>query len=232
MVFMTMPFTVEQFLGVFVAYNARIWPYQIVFLMLGLVSVVALWREWLRSERIIPAILALMWAMNGIGYHFLFFATINPVATLFVVFFGIQAVLFAITALLVTNMRFEIGRDFRTLFGTGFITYAMIIYPLVGIWAGHGLMKGPMFGVAPCPTTIFTIGVLLMARGRWVAWLAIIPFLWSLVGILAVTQLEMLEDFVLPIAGVTLLIASFAGAARFSRRSSRACGRPRAHRFP
>jgi hypothetical protein len=46
-----------------------------------------------------------------------------------------------------------------------FIIYALLIYELLGYWAGHGLMAGPMLRVAPCPTTIFTIGVLLLARG-------------------------------------------------------------------
>jgi hypothetical protein len=63
-----------------------------------------------------------------------------------------------------------------------------------------------MFGVAPCPTTIFTIGMLLLARGRWIAWLSIIPFLWSLVGLAAALQLGIPEDFVLPLAGVVLMI--------------------------
>ena len=50
-------------------------------------------------------------------------------------------------------------------------------------------MTGPLFGVAPCPTTIFTIGMLLLARGGWVVWLSIIPLLWSLVGLAAALQL-------------------------------------------
>lgn len=204
---MNPPFTIEQFLGVFVAYNATIWPVQIVALVLGLVAIAALWREWPIAARLIPAILALMWAVNGIGYHFLFFAAVNPAAPLFAAFFVVQSILFAASALSPTGMRIEIGRDVRTALGAGFVVYAMAVYPILGIWAGHGLMKGPMFGVAPCPTTIFTIGMLLMARGRWVAWLAIIPFLWSLIGLAAALQLGMPEDLALPLAGATLLIA-------------------------
>jgi hypothetical protein len=102
-------------------------------------------------------------------------------------------------------MRFQTGRDFRTLVGAGCITYAMAVYPIIGIWSGHGPMKGPMFGVAPCPTTIFTIGILLLARGRWVAWLSVIPILWSLVGLAAALQLGIPEDFGLPVAGGALL---------------------------
>jgi Family of unknown function (DUF6064) len=204
---MTAPFSIEQFLAVFAVYNAAIWPVQIVAFVLGFIAIAALWRKWLIAARLIPAILALMWAVNGIGYHFLFFAKINPAAPLFAGFFVAQAILFAINAISPTALRLETGRDFRTMVGAGFIAYAMSIYPIIGNWAGHGLMKGPMFGVAPCPTTIFTIGMLLMARGRWVTWLAIIPVLWSLIGIAAAWQLGILEDIALPVAGVALLTA-------------------------
>lgn len=40
----------------------------------------------------------------------------------------------------------------------------------------------PAFGVAPCPTTIFTVGVLMTGPWRMVRWLLAVPFLWALVG--------------------------------------------------
>jgi hypothetical protein len=203
---MTAPFTIAQFFGIFAAYNAAIWPMQFAADVLGLTGVVSLWRKWPTTSRLVPAILAIMWAVNGIGYHFLFFSAINPAAPLFACFFVAQAILFAANALSPTRMRFQTGRDFRTVGGSVLIAYAMVVYPICGWWAGHGLMKGPMFGVAPCPTTIFTIGVLMLARGRWVAWLAIIPVLWSLVGLAAAVQLDMQEDFGLPVAALVLVV--------------------------
>jgi hypothetical protein len=203
---MNPPFTLAQFLGVFVEYNAAIWPTQIVSYILGLTVVVALWQRWPIASRLIPLLLALMWAINGIGYHYLFFSSINPIAPVFAGFFVTQALLFIASAVLAKDTRFEIERNFRTIAGVSFVVYSMLFYPVLGIWAGHGLMKGPMFGVAPCPTTIFTIGILLLVRGRWVAWLSVIPFLWSLVGVAASLQLGIPEDIGLPVAGVILVI--------------------------
>jgi hypothetical protein len=200
------PFTIEQFLGVFVAYNAAIWPTQIVAYVVGVIAVAAVWSRQPASSRVIPSVLALMWAMNGIGYHYLFFAEINPAAKLFAGFFVVQAILFVANAVVANHIRFEIGRNFRSIAGAAFIIYAMLIYPVLGLWAGHGLIAGPMFGVAPCPTTIFTIGMLLLARGRWIAWLSIIPFLWSLVGLAAALQLGIPEDLGLPVAGVVMVV--------------------------
>ena len=214
---MNTPFTIEQFLGVFVAYNAAIWPAQIVAYVLGLIAITTLWMERLLAYRLVLSILALMWAWNGIGYHFLFFSSINPAAKVFAGFFVLQAILLAASAVLQHNLRFEIGRDLRSVSGLAFIVYALLIYPLLGVWVGHGLMAGPIFGVAPCPTTIFTIALLLLARGRWVAWLSVIPILWSLVGLAAAVQLGIPEDLGLPVAGVLLL--TFLGIAFYHDRS-------------
>lgn len=200
---MTTPFTVAEFLGVFAAYNAAIWPAQIAAYVLGVAAVVALW--W-QQPRLILSILAVMWLWNAISYHYLFFSAINPAAPLFAGLFVLEAVLLAACAVATNSVSFRIDRDFRTAAGITFVTFAMILYPVLGLWAGHGFMAGPMFGVAPCPTTIFTLGMLLLARGRWVVWLSVVPILWSAVGLAAALQLGMVEDLALPLAGFLLLL--------------------------
>jgi len=200
------PFSIEQFFGVFVGYNSAIWPAQIAAYVLGLIAVAAVWWRRPAASRVITSVLGLMWVLNGIGYHYLFFAEINPAAKAFAGFFVVQAALFVASTMVASDLHFKIDRNFRSVAGAAFIIYATLIYPVFRIWAGHGLMAGPMFGVAPCPTTIFTIGMLLLARGRWVLWLSIIPFLWSLVGLAAALQLGIPEDFVLLLAGIVLMI--------------------------
>lgn len=207
---MNPPFTIEEFLGVFAAYNMAIWPAQIIAYALGLIAVAAVLLGWLAASPLIFLILALMWAWNGIAYHLVFFSTINPAAPLFAALFVSQAILLAISAVTAKGLRFDTGLNFRSIAGFAVIAYAVLIYPVLGALAGHGLMAGPMFGVAPCPTTIFTIGLLLLARGRWVIWLAIIPLLWSLVGFAAAWQLAIPEDFGLGLAGLVLALVLIA----------------------
>ena len=201
---MTPPFTIADFLAVFAAYNAAIWPFHLVAYALGLVAVAAIFVPRSGLVRLAFAALAILWAFTGIGYHLMFFATINPIAPVFAAFFVPQGILLLASAMLPGNLRLHLGHDFRSIAGLVTIVYALAIYPVLGIWAGHGLMAGPMFGVAPCPTTIFTIGVLLIARGTWVIWLSIIPFLWSLIGLAAAIQLGIPEDLAMPVAGVFL----------------------------
>jgi hypothetical protein len=66
-------------------------------------------------------------------------------------------------------------------------------------------MNGPLFGIAPCPTTIFTIGVLLMASDRLTLWLSIIPIAWALIGTSAALFLGVPEDLGLAVAVIALL---------------------------
>ena len=135
------------------------------------------------------AALAILWSVNGIGYRLMFFAPINPIAPVFAAFSVLQAVLLLASATQPGDQRPR--RDFRSIAGLMTIVHALAIYPVLGLWAGHGLMAGPMFGVAPCPTTIFTLGILMIARGRRVVWLSIIPVLWSLIGLSGAVQAAM-----------------------------------------
>ena len=208
---MNPPFTIDAFLGVFVAYNRAIWPTQIAAYILGAIAAATLWMNPSRASALILSVLAVLWAWNGIAYHFLFFAEINPVAKLFAGLFVLQAILFVMSGFVANAIHFEMNRSVRSVAGAAFIIYAMVAYPILGLWAGHGLMKGPMFGVAPCPTIIFTIGILLMARGPWMSWLSIIPLLWSLIGLAAAVQLGIPEDLGLAVAGLVLLVVIAAG---------------------
>lgn len=209
---MNLPFTTDAFLAVFAAYNSAIWPFQIVAYGLGLVVVAALIKPRETLMRFAFAALAIYWAFTGIGYHLMFFAPINSIAPLFAAFFILQGVIFLATAVHPGALQLRVGPDVRSIAGLLIIVYAMAVYPVLGVIAGHGLMAGPMFGVTPCPTTIFTLGILVIARGRWVAWLSIIPVLWSLIGLSAAIQLGISEDLGMPVAGA-LLVAMLAATA-------------------
>jgi hypothetical protein len=76
-----------------------------------------------------------------------------------------------------------------------------MIYPTLGYFLGHIYPKSPTFGL-PCPTTIFTFGLLLWTDVKLPKTILIIPFLWSLVGFTAALTLGILEDTGLLVSGV------------------------------
>ncbi|MDH3195550.1 MAG: DUF6064 family protein, partial [Hyphomicrobiales bacterium] len=73
--------------------------------------------------------------------------------------------------------------------------FAALLYPLWGWLAGHAWPQTPMFGVAPCPTTIFTVGVLLLGPWHAVRWLLVVPALWTVIGGSAAILLNVPQDF-------------------------------------
>ena len=67
---------------------------------------------------------------------------------------------------------------------------------------GHGYPRSPSFGVAPCPTTIFSFGLLRLTSAKVPRSVLVIPFLWSLLGFTASFLLGVPEDIGLVVAGV------------------------------
>ena len=89
------------------------------------------------------------------------------------------------------------------------IIYALVLYPLLGWLSGHIYPRNPTFG-APCPVTIFTLGLLLWARPP--AWIIGIPVGWALVATSASWFFGVLEDLALiPAAAVVIGISSMSG---------------------
>ncbi len=80
-----------------------------------------------------------------------------------------------------------------------------MLYPVLNAAQHQTLLRAPTFGV-PCPTTIFTMGVLLLAARGWS--LAVIPLAWSVIGGSAAVLLGVWADYMLPIGGVLLALHS------------------------
>lgn len=198
---MQLPFTNEQFFGVFRLYNSTVWPAQFFLALLAMLAIVfiALRRPW--SGAAVSAILALLWVWLGAAYHLAFFGRINPVAYGFGALSIVGGVLFAWHGVICRRFEFALERSFRTGLGIALLAFALVVYPLWSTLAGHGYPELPTFGL-PCPTTIFTIGVLALASGARLRAVLAVPILWSLVGGQAAFLLDVKPDLGLLVAGV------------------------------
>ena len=200
-----LPFTREQFLAVFATYNGSVWPAQIIAYVVG-IGIVALlsWRS-ARSGRFIAAGLASMWLWTGIAYHGLFFSAINDAALAFAALFVIEAALLAYFGVVRTDLRFGPPTDAPGWLGAAFVAYASIVYPALGLLTGHTYPEMPMFGITPCPVTLFTFGMLLLTTARVSAWLLVVPLVWSLIGGSAAFALSIPQDWVLLFSGLVVV---------------------------
>lgn len=198
---MNLPFTTEDFLQVFENYNLSVFPAQIFFNILAVLMIFLAVKRIKYSDKIIGFSLGFLWLWIGIVYHLVFFSKINPAAVFFAAIYILQGLLFIYFAGLKKDLNFSFSKDLMGLTGALFMLYALIIYPLLGILFGHTYPHNPTFGL-PCPTTIFTFGLLLWSKERVPLYLTIIPLIWSLIGSSAAVKLGVLEDTGLLIAGV------------------------------
>lgn len=198
---MKLPFTVEQFMKVFESYNQAIWPMQIVAYILGLVALYLLAKKVSIANRVISSILAVFWIWMGVVYHISYFSEINEVAIVFGAFFIVQGILFIIFGVIKQGIVFDYKIDKNTIVGGILIAYALVIYSAIGMILGHIYPSAPIFGVAPCPTTIFTFGLFLFTK-KLPKMVVIIPLLWSVIGFTAALKLGVREDIGLLLAGL------------------------------
>jgi hypothetical protein len=198
---MNLPFTLSQFLGVFQAYNLAIWPLQILAYLLGLAMVYLVVKKSPYSNQLTSGGLSLMWLCVGILYHITYFSAINKAALIFGTVFVIQAIIFLVFGVIKPKMNYAVKSDAYSYIGLFFILYAMVIYPILGYLFGHIYPQSPVFGVTPCPVTIFTFGILLLSD-RVPGYVIIIPFIWSLFGFSASSTLGIKEDIGLIVAGL------------------------------
>ncbi len=198
---MQLPFTIDQFLSVFKTYNESVFPLQIVFYLIAFSCVYLLFKPIKNNGKIISAALSFFWLWIGIFYHLMFFTTINKAAYLFGLLFIIQGILFGIYGVLKGNITFEYQNNIFNYVGIIFLAYGLIVYPILGHLFGHQYPYSPTFGL-PCPTTIFTFGVLLFINRKISVLTIIIPLVWSIIGFGAALKLTIHEDYGLLIAGV------------------------------
>ena len=69
------------------------------------------------------------------------------------------------------------------------------------MWSEHRYPEIPMFGITPCPVTIFTFGLLLLTTTPVSRWLLVIPVFGSLVGGSAAVVLGVTQDWLLLMSG-------------------------------
>ena len=197
-----LPFTSTQFFAVFSEYNIAVAPAQVVLLAVA-VAIIAAGR-W-RPVAMWPGLaLGVLWIWMGVVYHVTFFAPINPAAYAFALAFVVQGMSLALLAAQ-GALRFAIPRDpLPRWTGAALLVYALVAYPLIGYAAGQRYPQLPTFGV-PCPTVIFTFGMLAWTVTPVSPFALVIPVLWAMIASTAAMQMGVVQDWALPLAAAVLL---------------------------
>jgi hypothetical protein len=220
---MQLPFSVEQFFAVFRVYNETVWPAQSFLLALALLAIVLVVFPRRRSGVGVSAILAFLWGWLGLAYHWAFFTAINPLAYVFSAASVAGAVVFLWQGMVRQKLQFRLARNARTAAGLLLLFYALAIYPAWAVYSGHRYPAMPTFGL-PCPTTLFTMGMLAFLVAPYPRSALFIPVLWCVVGAQGAFLLAVPEDLGLIVAGafgIMLMIRSSVSSPRITAQGSR-----------
>ena len=199
-----LPFDADALFAGFAAQNADLWPAPLLALMLAAGQIVLAVRPLPGSDKVVGNLLAAGWLWVGLGWHVLTFADLNFAAPLYGAAFVLQGVLLA-WATRRGRLAFGFRPDLSGWAGLMLAVAAVALYPLADRLGGQDWAAVRVVGLAPCPTALLTLGLLLLAPIRKPLALLIIPALWTLVAGFTGWILGLAQDAALPLAGIGAL---------------------------
>lgn len=204
-------FSQRTYYRLFELYNIEQWPLQILALALGAL-VWVLWRRGGdRAGRAIAAILAVCWLWVAWAFHWQRYANINPAAGHFALVFALEALLLLWTGAW-GHFTPAPAPWLQQRAGLGIFLFALLIFPLVGSLLGRSWTQTEVFGMAPDPTALATLGVLLFAGVR-PAWpLYPIPVAWCMISGATLWAMESPDFAIVPLAALLAILLAVGNA--------------------
>ena len=198
---MPTPSALDRFLRLMESYNGAVWPLQLVAYALAIAAVLLALKGGRRSSQVALVIVALFWLWVGIVFNGTYLGAISGGAAAAAVVFVLQGAVFLLAAFSGGGLGVRARADAYGVAGWALVLYATLGYPAIEYLLGRGFPRSLPFGLVPCPTTVFTLGVLLWSTTRVPAYVLAIPFLYSLGGVGPVS-IGIVEDAGLVAAGL------------------------------
>ncbi len=168
----------ETYLRLFERVNAWFWPGHIVTLGVGLVVFLLLLRG---REKIAWPLLGSMWVLVGAQFQLKFFAELNWAAVYFGWGFVLQGALLSFMFFRAERIARPLKRKPSQWLGLALMTVGLLVYPFLSSMLNQSWQYTQVFGVAPDPTGLFTVGAIFLSKRKaW--WLLPLPIVWCLIG--------------------------------------------------
>jgi len=202
-------FSPRVYWRMFELHNEAVWPLQVIAVLLG--AAILVWsvrpRPW--SDRVIWAVIAAAWIFVAWGFLWTRYATINWAAVYAVPIFAAEGLLLAWIGTWRAGLRLAVRKAVPILAGLALLLYSLVVHPFVAMLLGRPIQAAEIAGIAPDPTAMATLGLLLMVPGGAVTWALIaVPLAWCVVSWVT------LRTMGAPEAWVPLTTAGIAVAAR------------------
>ena len=197
--------------SVVAGYNLAIWPAQIVALGLALALLwLAVQHRTASRDRFgahaTGIVLSAAWAWTGAVFHLQHFAGINFLAPAYGWLFVGQALLLAWSGGLRGRIAARWNGSVAGWAGLTLIGCAIVGEPVLALVSSQGLVAAQVVGLAPDPTAVFTLGLMLLAAGRAPLHLAAVPVLWTLISGATAWTVGVTEGLLLPVLGLSSLL--------------------------
>lgn len=169
---------VQQFFAMFARANTQVWPLQLAWYAAAIAAVAVAIRPIGRSSQLIAGFLAVYYAWLGIVFFAINYSSISDHALAQGAMFVLGGVLFLVAGVIRQDLRFHARWDLAGVTGGAMMLYALAVYPVIGNVTGHFFPAAPLFGLAPCPSVIFTAGLLLWTRPPMPIYVLVVPLVW------------------------------------------------------
>lgn len=158
-------------------HNTAFWPLHVLTLAIGFALILLVSFRLRGSVPWIAFALAALWAFVAWSFLWERYASINWAIAYVAPVFGLQALMLAVGGLSRGGLLFG-RKDMPARIGLLLALAGVFAYPLLPPLFGRPWASAETFGLAPDPTAIVTLGLLLGARGGLAMPLLAFPVLW------------------------------------------------------
>lgn len=195
-------FSSRTYYRLFELHNLEWWPLPLVTLALGAALFALVWHGGARAGRLALALLGAAWLWVAWAWQLQRYAPINWAAEYFAWAWAAQgALLVAVAAF----ARMGLAPRRMRLAGLALLAFALVLYPLIAVALGRGWAQAEVFGMAPDPTVLATLGALLALRLP--VWAYGVPLAWCGISGATLWAMESPEFWIMPVAAVWVCAA-------------------------
>lgn len=203
-------FSPRAYWRLFDLHNRAVWPLQIPALLAGVAILVAVVRPRSWSDRAVSAALAAAWLWVAWSFLWTRYMAINWAVLYVVPAFVAEALLFLVFGCLAGRLRMAADRSLQSGIGLALLVYALALHPLTAVFDDR-LFQAEIFGIAPDPLAIATLGLLMLAAAGPARWLLlVVPVTWCIISTVTLLALGAAEAWI-PLGVLALFTVSTLG---------------------
>lgn len=173
-------FSATTYFRQFELYNHATWPLHLLAVVFSCVTIYALWKKPHRAARLVAALLVVSWLWVAWAFLYQRFYQIHIVANWYALAFVLQAGLLAWYGVIQNRFVPVSGNLLRVKFGAGLFFVAFVLYLFIPFLSGRHWLQLEMIFLAPDPTVLATLAILLFYQSPKVLW--VIPIIWILLS--------------------------------------------------